>query len=107
MPCFRARSAVFAPASCSFSTAMICSSVNLARFICPSFIRPDSNSAWRKFAGAGHRQKIDLQPLAGVGIGEGLTGGHCATPVRVSNLSLLLKVNQGYYMTQGSRKDSV
>src|ERR1700731_2702970 len=52
-PCLRARSAVFAPASCSRSTPIICSSVNLARFICPSFTRPDSNSAWRKLAGAG------------------------------------------------------
>src|SRR6202035_479419 len=52
-PCLRARSAVFAPASCSRSTPIICSSVNLARFICPSLRRPDSNSAWRKFAGAG------------------------------------------------------
>src|SRR5260221_11583506 len=40
----------FAPASCSRSTPIICSSVDLARFICPSFTRPDSNSAWRKFA---------------------------------------------------------
>ncbi len=32
---------------------MICSSVNLTRFICPSFEGPDSNSAWRKNAGAG------------------------------------------------------
>src|ERR1700688_4097329 len=53
-PCFRARSAVFAPASCSRSTPIICSSVNLARFICPSFTRPDSNSTWRKLAGAGN-----------------------------------------------------
>lgn len=29
------------------------SSVNLARFICPSFFRPDSNSIWR-YAVAGH-----------------------------------------------------
>ncbi|WP_354217502.1 hypothetical protein, partial [Bradyrhizobium sp. JR19.8] len=33
----------------------ICSSVNLARFICPSFRRPDSNFNWRKSAGAGQR----------------------------------------------------
>src|SRR5262245_31078736 len=33
MPCLRARSAGFAPASCSRRTAMICSSVNLPRFI--------------------------------------------------------------------------
>src|SRR5260370_42228657 len=45
---------VFAPASCSRSTPIICSSVDLARFICPSFTRPDSNSAWRKFAVARH-----------------------------------------------------
>src|SRR5258708_23305771 len=36
------------------STPIICSSVDLARFICPSFTRPDSNSAWRKFAVARH-----------------------------------------------------
>src|SRR3984885_14688817 len=35
-PCLRARSAVFTPASCSRSTATICSSENLVRFICPS-----------------------------------------------------------------------
>src|SRR3954462_14120910 len=58
-PCLRARSAVFTPASCSRSTPIICSSVNLARFICPSLRRPDSNFNWRKSAGAGqvlHRQ---------------------------------------------------
>src|SRR5690606_34959736 len=38
-PCLRARSPAFAPASCSRSTAMICSSVNRFRFIRPSFIR--------------------------------------------------------------------
>src|SRR6185503_3634000 len=54
IPCLRARSAVFVPASCSFNTAIICSSVNLARFICPSFFRPDSNSIWRKYSVAGH-----------------------------------------------------
>ncbi|WP_315717490.1 MULTISPECIES: hypothetical protein, partial [unclassified Bradyrhizobium] len=26
------------------------------RFICPSFVRPDSKSFWRKFLGAGHMQ---------------------------------------------------
>jgi hypothetical protein len=39
IPCLRARSPVFAPASCSRSTAMICSSVNRFRFTCPSFKR--------------------------------------------------------------------
>jgi hypothetical protein len=39
------------PASCSFSTPTICSSVNRARFICPSFRRPDSKSSQRKIAG--------------------------------------------------------
>src|SRR6202795_2593247 len=38
-PCLRARSAVFAPASCSRRTPMICSSVNLFRFIGPSLLR--------------------------------------------------------------------
>src|SRR5436853_6881265 len=52
-PCLRAKSAVFAPASCSRSTPIICSSVNLARFICPSFRRPDSNFNLRKSAEAG------------------------------------------------------
>jgi hypothetical protein len=36
-------------------TAMICSSVNLIRFIGPSFKRPDSNSPWRKNLVAGQR----------------------------------------------------
>ncbi|WP_222373081.1 hypothetical protein, partial [Rhizobium leguminosarum] len=41
------------PASCSFSTAIICSSVNRCFFIRPSFNGPDSNPFWRKFAVAG------------------------------------------------------
>src|SRR6185312_14430035 len=61
IPCLRARSAVFTPASCSFNTAIICSSVNLARFICPSFFGPDSNFFWRKYSVAGHHP----QPLLG------------------------------------------
>src|SRR6478736_4148603 len=67
IPCLRARSAVFVPASCSFNTAIICSSVNLARFICPSFFRPDSNSIWRKYAGAGQiAENVDV----GIRFGE-------------------------------------
>jgi hypothetical protein len=31
--------------------------VNLARFIRPSFFRPDSNSIWRKYSVAGHKAK--------------------------------------------------
>src|SRR3954454_21512256 len=62
-PCLRARSAVFAPASCSRRTPIICSSVNLARFICPSFTRPDSNSTWRNFAGAGQLQQERVNVL--------------------------------------------
>src|SRR3984893_15520010 len=69
-PCLRARSAVFAPASCSRSTPIICSSVNLARFICPSFTRPDSNSAWRKFA-------VEGQATSTIGIEE-----NCDDPLR-------------------------
>src|SRR3546814_1459163 len=38
-PCRRASSPVFAPASASFSTPMICSSENLVRFICPSSLQ--------------------------------------------------------------------
>src|ERR1700761_6067225 len=62
-PCLRAKSAAFAPASCSRSTPIICSSVNLARFICPSFRRPDSNATWRKSAGAGQRQRLGEEQL--------------------------------------------
>lgn len=38
MPYLQARSAVFAPASASFNTPIICSSVNRVRFIGPSFL---------------------------------------------------------------------
>src|ERR1700674_1597494 len=62
-PYLRANSAVFAPASCSRSTPIICSSVNLARFICPSFRRPDSNFNWRKSAGAGHDHALRWSAL--------------------------------------------
>src|SRR6516165_1276936 len=68
IPCLRARSAVFTPASCSFNTAIICSSVNLARFICPSFFRPDSNSIWRKYAVAGQMGRSpEHRPLVSAG----------------------------------------
>jgi hypothetical protein len=40
---------------------IICSSVNLASFICPSFFRPDSNSIWRKYAVAGQSQSKGRQ----------------------------------------------
>jgi hypothetical protein len=66
MPCLRANSAVFAPASCSFSTPMICSSVNRARFICPSFEGPDSNSVYRKrLRHAGIKLAPQGRPLPG------------------------------------------
>jgi len=45
-PCLRARSAVFAPASASFNTPIICSSVNRDRFIVRPFFRADSNPNW-------------------------------------------------------------
>src|SRR6476659_716422 len=67
IPCLRARSAVFVPASCSFNTAIICSSVNLARFICPSLFRPDSDSIWRKYS-------VAFNAMAGKQAGEGRTG---------------------------------
>jgi hypothetical protein len=60
MPCLRARSPVFAPASCSRSTSIICSSVNLGS-LHSSVLRPDSNSSWRKSAVAGQESK-SLQP---------------------------------------------
>jgi hypothetical protein len=54
-----AKSAAFAPASCSRNTPIICSSVNLFRFIGPSFRGPESNFIWRKSAGAGHKKDHD------------------------------------------------
>jgi transposase-like protein len=59
-PCLRAKSAAFAPASCSRNTPIICSSVNLVRFIGPSFRGPDSNFIWRKSAGAGQMESPKL-----------------------------------------------
>ena len=47
-------SAVFAPASCSRSTPMICSSVNLNRFIVRPLVGPDSSCTWRSFRGSRH-----------------------------------------------------
>jgi acyl carrier protein len=38
---------------------MICSSVNLARCVCPSCVWPDYKSPWRKSAVAGHRKFLD------------------------------------------------
>lgn len=54
MPCSRQRSAHFAPASCSARMPMICSSVNLVRFIVRPQVGPDSNRCWRKNPVAGH-----------------------------------------------------
>nr|WP_260690777.1 transposase [Rhizobium leguminosarum] len=57
----RQRSAAFAPASCSFSTPIICSSVNLCFFIRPSLNRPDSNPFWRKFSVAGQYRNNTIE----------------------------------------------
>lgn len=49
----RGRSGVFAPASASFSTPMICSSVNLVLFISSVLLSgPDPNRDWRKIRGS-------------------------------------------------------
>jgi hypothetical protein len=50
-PCLRYTSAVFAPASCSRSTAMICSSVNSIASSSVPFVGPDSSFTWRCFRG--------------------------------------------------------
>jgi len=47
-----ARSRLPAPASASFSTPIICSSVNRDRFIVRPFLRSDSNRCWRKIRGS-------------------------------------------------------
>jgi hypothetical protein len=41
------------PASCSFSIAMICSSLNLDRFIVRLLVGADSTQNWRKKRGSG------------------------------------------------------
>ena len=46
-------SAVFAPASASFKIPMICSSVNLVRFIVRPLQGPDTNRSWSKIRGSG------------------------------------------------------
>ncbi|MGY4509471.1 hypothetical protein ACVIN2_002925 [Bradyrhizobium sp. USDA 3650] len=78
--CEPARSAVFAPASYSFNTATICSSVNLARFIFPAFFRPDSNSFLRKYAVAGNKASAPA-PVAS-------TAPHRADPKAGANSGL-------------------
>ena len=62
-PCRRARSAVFAPASASFNIPMICSSVNLVRFIVRPLQGPDSNQSWRKIRGSGHLALMTWSPF--------------------------------------------
>lgn len=42
------------PSSCSFKIPMICSSLNLLRFIRPSLAGSDSARKLRHFRGAGH-----------------------------------------------------
>ena len=48
------------PASCSRNTAMICSSVNLTRFIVRPSLGPNSKSTWRKNLVAGHDLQVGL-----------------------------------------------
>ncbi|MEG4642267.1 hypothetical protein VB636_05485, partial [Paracoccus sp. APAP_BH8] len=57
-------SAHFAPASCSARMPMICSSVNLVRFIVRPQVGPDSNRIWRKNPGAGQLVKDFLRYVA-------------------------------------------
>ena len=59
MPCRRHTSAVAAPASCSFNIPMICSSLNLLRFIRPSLAGSDSTEKWRHSRGARHPGEWD------------------------------------------------
>src|SRR5688572_11371365 len=54
MPCLRHRSSTFAPASASFSTAMICSSLNRFFFTSAPFRLADSTSEPYYFRGARH-----------------------------------------------------
>jgi hypothetical protein len=54
----RAKSADFAPASCSRRIPMICSSVNRFFFILSVLNGPDSNRFWRNFSGAGQSHLI-------------------------------------------------
>ena len=56
-PCLRQTSAVPSPASCSFNIEMICSSLNLLRFMRPPSIAADSTKIWRRSRGSGHRQR--------------------------------------------------
>jgi hypothetical protein len=67
IPCLRQRLAAFAPASCSFRTAITCSSVNLCFFIRPSFEWPDSNQFLRKFAVAGQTSSTRRAKVAPLG----------------------------------------
>lgn len=60
MPCLRHRSAVPSPAFCSFKIAMICSSLNLLRFMHPPSVAADSTKIWRRSRGSGQlRLKSD------------------------------------------------
>src|SRR4026207_2300916 len=52
MPCLRHTSAVFAPASCSFKIAMICSSLNRLGRIVRLLPKTDSTDSWMKSRGS-------------------------------------------------------
>jgi hypothetical protein len=114
IPCLRARSAVFAPASCSFNTPIICSSVNLARFICPSFVKPDSNSIWRKYSVAGQakpntldaafgREAVIALALSGVG-GRGVcSDDENAHPCEIGLLGIARKMTSAVFAWHNSK----
>ena len=59
IPCLRHRSAVFTPASCSLRIAMICSSVNLLRFIVWSFLKAGLQFILDQFNGATSTGSLD------------------------------------------------
>jgi len=56
---------------------MICSSVNLVRFIVRPLVGPDSNRIWRKYPVAGH-SRLDLRDdlIGDMGINVKLLCGH-------------------------------
>src|SRR5690606_31801211 len=72
---------------------MICSSVNLNRFIvCPSF-RPDSNQAWRKIRGSGQETTIHQISDCSLKAQDGL-------PARllIQNIDVTLNLSQADHM---------
>src|SRR5262245_19726682 len=86
MPCLRQTSSVLAPASCSRRIAMICSSLNLERFIVRLPYLDGLYFKLEEFQGLRSITQIDIE--AAVAEHHLVAAGYCSSSMRTSLLDL-------------------